>query len=209
MAESFVADGPKHLIGHSFGGAVAMKVALRWPELVKSLTIIEPVLFHLLRQGGSGDGSLLWQVKLLSSRIVSSILDRDPARGMQHFVDFWNGAGAWRRMKPELRDCLSRKAGQVQSNFAAVCGESWPLQACRDVSCPVLAIMGGQSVAATRRITELLVEHLPNAKLHSIEGAGHMVPVTHGQEVSRLIEAHLADRDRVVTDLLARLVPAA
>lgn len=200
---------PVDLVGHSFGGAVAMKVALRWPEKVKSLTIIEPVLFHLLRQDDGSGRSLLWQVKQLSSRIVSSILDRDPARGMQQFVDFWNGPGSWSRTEPGVRDCLTRRVGQVQNNFNAVYGENWPLRICRGITSPVLAIMGGQSVAATRRITELLADTLPNATLHSIEGAGHMAPVTHGRLVNRLIMAHLAADQRAVTGSLAHLQPAA
>ena len=191
---------PVDLVGHSFGGAVAVKIALRWPEAIRTLTVVEPVLFHLLRQGDLGDRSLLWQIKLLSSQIVSSIMDRQPDRGMQQFVDFWNGSGAWNRMSPELRETLSGRIGQVQNNFVAVSGESWRHEDCGRISCPVLAIMGDRSCGATRRVLELLVPSLPDVTLQTIEGAGHMAPVTHAEAVNALIVDHLREPLRVVSE---------
>src|SRR5690348_9869377 len=42
-------DGrPVHLVGHSYGGAVALRFALQQPERLRSLVLIEPVAFHLL-----------------------------------------------------------------------------------------------------------------------------------------------------------------
>ena len=195
---------PVDLVGHSFGGAVAVKIALRWPEWVRSLTVIEPVLFHLLRRDNAEDRSLLWQIKLLSSEVVSSILSRRPEQGMQQFVDFWNGAGAWERLPVAQRDGLTRRLGQVQNNFAAVTGESWPIDRCRKIACPVLAITGEQSAAAARRVTELLVSALPDVSLRTIDGAGHMAPLSHRAVVNSLIADHLDTIDRT-----ASLAPAA
>src|SRR5262245_50224508 len=42
---------PFHLVGHSYGGALALRIAMQWPGLVRSLTMFEPVMFHLLRGG--------------------------------------------------------------------------------------------------------------------------------------------------------------
>src|SRR5262245_39392119 len=44
------AGGAAHLVGHSYGGAVALHVALRYGASVLSLALIEPVAFHLLRE---------------------------------------------------------------------------------------------------------------------------------------------------------------
>jgi pimeloyl-ACP methyl ester carboxylesterase len=50
-----------HLVGHSYGGAVALKIALCQPQRVLSLTLIEPVLFHLLPLGGSDEDMRLYR----------------------------------------------------------------------------------------------------------------------------------------------------
>ena len=42
-------SGPIHLVGHSYGGAVALRFAVQQPERLRSLILIEPVAFHLLR----------------------------------------------------------------------------------------------------------------------------------------------------------------
>ena len=44
----------------------------------------------------------------------------------------------------------------------------------------------------TRMIAEALSELLPDNRLTVIEGAGHMGPLTHASEVSRLIVQHIA-----------------
>jgi pimeloyl-ACP methyl ester carboxylesterase len=43
---------PVHLVGHSFGGAIMARVGADAPERVRSLTMIEPTLFHLLAPAG-------------------------------------------------------------------------------------------------------------------------------------------------------------
>ena len=58
LAEAVLADAgianagrrPFHLIGHSYGGAVALRLAMQQPERLLSLVLIEPVAFQLLRQ---------------------------------------------------------------------------------------------------------------------------------------------------------------
>jgi pimeloyl-ACP methyl ester carboxylesterase len=45
-------NGLIHLVGHSYGGAVALRFATQYPERLRSLVLIEPVAFHLLRDEG-------------------------------------------------------------------------------------------------------------------------------------------------------------
>ena len=48
-----VIDAPCDLIGHSFGATVALRIALERPDLVRTLTLIEPVLFAAARAAGA------------------------------------------------------------------------------------------------------------------------------------------------------------
>ena len=61
LAEALIerCDAPVHLIGHSYGGAVALRVALHRPESIATLTLIEPTAFNLLRDGGENERALL------------------------------------------------------------------------------------------------------------------------------------------------------
>ncbi len=49
MAEMIGEGGPVDIIGHSFGGTVALRMALERPDLVRSLTLVEPVIFAAAR----------------------------------------------------------------------------------------------------------------------------------------------------------------
>ena len=92
--------GPFHLVGHSYGGAVAMKLALLAPRRVRSLTLFEPVLFHLLSPAAA---PVIWDRERRLHRDIVGLRDRIrgavaagwPAHGMAAFVDFWSGAGTW------------------------------------------------------------------------------------------------------------------
>jgi pimeloyl-ACP methyl ester carboxylesterase len=53
---------PAHVVGHSFGGVVGLQLALRFPEHLRSLTLIEPAAFHLLRDGDDEDERALRQI---------------------------------------------------------------------------------------------------------------------------------------------------
>jgi pimeloyl-ACP methyl ester carboxylesterase len=55
-----------------------------------------------------------------------------------------------------------------------------------------LFIKGGKTRAPTRAVVDLLGETLPNAKVATLEGAGHMSPFTHPSELNQMILDYLA-----------------
>ncbi|MBD0275079.1 MAG: alpha/beta fold hydrolase, partial [Acetobacteraceae bacterium] len=118
------AGEPVHLVGHSYGGAVALRFAWAHPDHVRSLTLIEPVAFPLLRDSvAPDDGAALRSIEALAAAV---------ARGdMGSFVDFWNGDGAWAALPEERRAGLSRLAGTVAGHFGAADSEARHLRPVR------------------------------------------------------------------------------
>jgi pimeloyl-ACP methyl ester carboxylesterase len=181
-----------HLVGHSYGGAVALKIALTQPQRVLSLTLIEPVVFHLLPLAGGDEDMRLYRGILgVRDRLRGAVAAGWPAHGMAAFVDFWNGAGSWDAAEAEQRQRLAAQARAVLRNFTACFGESWPLSDLRRLAIPLLAISGEDSPAVTRRLTDKLIDAAGEATAARLFGAGHMAPLTHAAAVNALIERHV------------------
>ena len=186
-----------HLVGHSYGGAVALKIALTYPWRVRSLTLIEPVVFHLLAQGGARDAQdrrLYRGILGLRDRLRGAVAAGWPGHGMAAFVDFWNGSGAWDRVETDQRRHLAAQSRAVIRNFAAVLGESWPASELARLRMPLLTITGGLSPEVTRRLTDKVIDGVGGAgevTAARVFGAGHMAPLTHAEAVNSLIERHV------------------
>ena len=86
---------PVHLVGHSLGGNVSLKIALMRPDLIKSLTLYEPATFHFLNHGNSEDKSAFANINQVSGLLTANVASGRPDLGMMHFIDFWNGEGSW------------------------------------------------------------------------------------------------------------------
>lgn len=200
---------PAHLVGHSYGGAVALAIAMNRPELVRSLSLIEPVAFYLLRDGDAGDRRLLRQVASVENRIRDAIVAGVPEFGMAGFVDFWNGEGSWARLDPAKQAHLCGQILRVAANFAAVAREPCRLAQIRAIRCPTLLIRGERSPEPVRRIAGILAASISRgARLAEIPNAGHMAPLTHPQLVDPLVADHIAAAESGTAEELQRIVAA-
>ncbi len=189
------AGRPIHLVGHSFGGAVALKLALLRPERVRSLTLIEPAAFHLLRQGDASDRALHAEIVALADAMSRDAAAGEGERGMQRFVDFWVGPGAWKRTSARLRASLTARLAQVLADFAAIGAETDTLEAFATLAVPTLCMTGRNSPEASRRVIERLAAALPVARLQAVPGSGHLLPLTDPHVVDPAIRRHLLAAD--------------
>jgi pimeloyl-ACP methyl ester carboxylesterase/ribosomal protein S18 acetylase RimI-like enzyme len=180
---------PIHLVGHSYGAAVALRFAQAHPERLRSLALIEPVAFHLLREAGPACAALLAEIEGVAAAVARAA-DGSGA-GMARFIDFWNGDGAWSRMPAERRAATERRAGAVAAHFAATLAEAAPPGAWRAIRVPTLVACGTETPAPTRLIAETLIRGLPQVRALRVHGAGHMLPLTHAEQVNPAVAAQL------------------
>lgn len=183
--------GGAHLVGHSYGGAVALKVAGSHPQHVRSLTLYEPVAFRLLIDDPASRAEALDALSI--GEVVRMFLRRDDAAAAaQHFVEYWSGRGAWDAMTPPARAATAARMPTVLLHFGALFNEwqqaaTLALLARRHL--PVLVLAGERTVATTRRIARRLRELLPHAVHETLAGLGHMGPLTHAPLVADRVAA--------------------
>jgi pimeloyl-ACP methyl ester carboxylesterase len=191
IAKSAVGAGQRvHLGGHSYGGAVALKLAMAFPERVKSLTLIEPAVFHLLRDGGMLERQMYADIAEVEVRLRKTAAMGEATPGVAGFVDFWCGKGSFAAFAPEKQRALAGEADHIIGNFTSVARENWPLSACAMVKAPVLAITGSESPVLVQHLTRLIAGAMDDAKVIQLSEAGHMLPVTHAGTVAKLLAHH-------------------
>ena len=187
---------PVHLVGYSYGAAVALKLAALRPEALRSLTLIEPVSFHLLRHGTRSDNELYTDVAGLASGIFSQSIDRREREAMRIFIDYWSGEGAWDRTSPRLQAELLTHLPRVCADLRAVMFEHQTVFDLAAITCPTLVIEGSDSPEVSRRLSQLVAGAIPQATLRTVPEAGHLAPLTDPHIVDPMIAAHLVAVDR-------------
>jgi len=182
-----------HLVGHSYGGAVALHVARLHRDLLQSLTLIEPAAFHLLRET---DALALAEITEIADAVGSAVIGGDYLAGFERFVEYWSGPDASARIPVDTRHAMAARLPKIALEFHAALNEPCRLEDFRSMTVPAQILYGTHSPRPARRVCGLLERILPEARLQSIAGAGHMAPITHRDQVNAMIVAHLDANSR-------------
>ena len=144
-------DQKVHLAGHSYGGGVALHVALARPHRIASLTLYEPSAFHLLRAVGDRGALAFAEIAAVACKTGESVRAGDHVRAAMAFVDYWSGAGAWAALRPTIRAALVRWVPKAPLDFRALMEEPTPLSAYAALTMPILVMRGDRGPHAWSR----------------------------------------------------------
>jgi len=192
------ARGPIHLIGHSYGGAVAFKIATDSPyaRRVRSLTLIEPVLPTLLRDQPA-DRRLSDRFARLRQEVCADMVDGLVMEAIDKFTSFWNGSGPPEQLSDKARLRLIAHADKLPFEFTSLFAEANVAAAAATLRVPTLLVSGGWSPYLTQRIVGRLMTIIGGAQLRHLTGAGHMLPLTHAALINPEIIEHIARADEM------------
>src|SRR5262245_50673471 len=186
-------DMKVHLVGHSYGGGVALHVALARQDRIASLTLYEPSAFHLLKQlDVPAAASAFAEIAALAQETAYCVGIGDLRRAASTFVDYWSGSGAWLALRPAVQAALMRWVPKASLDFYALMQEPTPLGAYASLVVPVLILRGELAPPPSRLIAETLSARLSRSRSRIVEGAGHMGPLTRAAFVGSLIADHVA-----------------
>ena len=186
--------GRIHLLGHSYGGAVALQVALRWPDRIRSLTLYEPVRFRLLLDSPAMT-PLAYEVIRLA-RSVQRMAGPAPADAAARFVDYWSGEGAWAKTSPARQQALGLRMTKVGAEFTAAIEDGAQEADYARLRMPVRLLGGDRSPAPVRVILERLAHLLPNAERVTLSGLGHMGPVQAPERIALALPSIVREAGR-------------
>lgn len=172
------------LLGHSFGATVALRLAVEHPELVRSLVLIEPVLFAV---AFAGDPAARDAYEALMSDYARAVGAGDPEAAARAFTAIWGDGRDWDSLPAAARAALARDIPMIDAAAPALMEDVAGVLApggLERVACPVLLLGGSTSPGITEAIAEGLATRLPRAERAMIVGAGHMAPITHPRQVA-------------------------
>jgi len=179
---------PMDLIGHSFGATVALQMAVQRPELVRSLTLIEPVFFVAVQ-----DPDILQELEQQDQPFRKALNAGDTALAARLFNRMWSsGAPKWPDLPEATRAAMTRAISIVPACDQAILKDRAGLLApggMDRLAMPVLLLRGSDTNPVIAAVNTALVGRLPNGRSTVIDGAGHMVPISHPFEVAACLRA--------------------
>lgn len=178
---------PCHLAGLSMGGFVAMRVASRRPELVRSL-----ILMETSADPEPDDNQRRYRMLSLVARWLSLGLVAKPVMKIMFGHTFLEDAArvaereAWRaRLVANHRIGITRAVGGVITREGVY-------DEIGSIRVPTLVIVGEEDVATPREKAERIHGRIPGSELVTIPHAGHTSTVENPEAVTAAIEAFLS-----------------
>jgi pimeloyl-ACP methyl ester carboxylesterase len=187
VAELVRAVQPAHVVGHSYGGLIALHIARAEPRALRTLSLFDPVAFSILDPAADRDARAILDGLDLTWGSTAEARER----WLRTFVEFWGGAGAWGALREDARDEFRRVAWVIREAVHSLTGDRTPASAFAQLDVATLLLTGAQSPLPARRVIERLAQVLPHARQEVVPGVGHLGPVTHARDVNPRIVAAL------------------
>lgn len=183
IAASFF-DHPADVIGHSFGATVALRLAVMRPDLVRTLTLIEPVFFAVALR----DKPDLAAAFHAQEEPFAAALERgDMLAAAENFTRMWGDGSPWGAIPKSVQSALADQMYLIAASRDALhddVGGMLSSGVLESLNVPVLFVEGSASPDIISIIGDGLAARLPNLTRAMIMGAGHMAPVSHADQVA-------------------------
>ena len=183
--------GEIYLVGHSFGGSVAMKAAARLAGRVARLVLLETNPFYLLAQSGRIDAFA--EAMELRDCVKKFGALGEWATAAEKFADYWGGAGTWREMTLERRSAFAEALKPNFFEWDAVMNEATSVEQWANLlPRATLLVCDPGTVLPIREIAALLRRSGPGWTYTEVPGAGHMAPLTRPDLINPLVGSFLS-----------------
>jgi pimeloyl-ACP methyl ester carboxylesterase len=181
---------PIDLVGHSSGGAICLEYARRFPEKVRRMVVIEPMLPTVLKDTDRGN----WlEVSRAYEETHAKIEEGRFLEAARNLFGYILGDGEWEKLPEKIRNWMTRN---VETTLAAHSKASLALETDLEeygkLKPKVLILYGSETRKPYKKICDMLSERLPHSTLKEIRGASHNSPLTHAASVNEHVKNFLS-----------------
>ncbi len=182
-------DGPVDMVGHSVGATVMLRLALRRPDLCRTLTLVEPVYFA----AANGTAEHARYARLIAP-FRAALARGDTVGAARLFHESW-GALPWSGLTDDQQAEIVMRIHMIEAAEPALSADVDNVLApgrLEALAAPVSLVEGSTSPEIVGAIMRNLAGRLPNVRRALVQGAGHMAPITHPEPVAAAIEGNLS-----------------
>jgi pimeloyl-ACP methyl ester carboxylesterase len=184
-------EGPAAVVGSSFGGRIALDLALASPELVERLVLVAPGV------GGwefSDEVEAGWTAE--EDALAEGDLDAATESNLSLWLDRGRPTGAVDPAVRELVGAMVLRSFELQLPVGDAAVPTWAeppaLERLEAVLAPTLVVVGEDDVQDMREIAQHLAERIPDARLEVVPGAAHLPSLEQPAVFNRLLLEFLA-----------------
>lgn len=188
LLEALGITGPVHIVGFSFGGAIAAHFTACHPERVRSLALVSP-LFDF---GRTARLVRLARVPLLGSLLVRLLLARQLG---PRVARLWAGSARAAQYEALFAQQLARP-DFVRAFVAFLRGDALgnyevEYTLLGDGAREGLLVWGSEDQDIPREHTERIAQRVPGLQPHELQGVGHGIPFQRADVLNHLLVDHL------------------
>jgi pimeloyl-ACP methyl ester carboxylesterase len=180
-------NGPAHVVGNSFGGSIVLRLAVRDPGLVLTLTAHEPPLMMLL----ADDPATAAVVNDVGQRIGAVVglltAGQNPEAAQQFVEQVALGPGQWEFLPPPVQQTFIRNAATFLDETNDPEALTIDVAGLANFSGPALLTQGTESPPFFGLILDKIAPALVGGKRQTIDGAGHVPQMTHPKEYAEAL----------------------
>ena len=184
-----LAGTPVSLVGHSFGGTIAMAAALGLKDRLDRMVLIEPNPFFLLARKGYEDGAE--DIARMGEPFRQYGEQGDWASAGFHFIEYWFGEGAWAALGEKRQAGVLTLLPTVLDAFPTCSDPLAEVEAWAEFADRTLLITSADTRLSVKRIRDQMRDFLPGLTCRETPEGGHMAAVQRPELVNPEVIAFL------------------
>jgi len=177
-------DQPVNLVGHSYGGVVALAATLLGAFNVKRLTLFEPVAVGILSSFNKTN-SIKNVEQFVDDYFAASKKCEDNV--CARVIDFWGGNGSFDQIPTHIQSAMSTMTENNLRHWKLCQKTNFNPALFHEINIPVTIIHGSHSNDVAKDIATTLKENITNSQFYVIEGASHFMITSHPKESANII----------------------
>ncbi|HVO31190.1 MAG TPA: alpha/beta fold hydrolase [bacterium] len=178
--------GPCHVVGLSMGGFVAMRLGVRHPERVRSLSLLETSADSEPPENVPKYRRLAFVARWFGLRLVKT-----PVMKIMFGKTFLADPAREADRAEALRELLSLDVPGMIRALEGVITRAAVYDDLVKITAPTLVVVGEEDVATVPAKAERIAARIPGARLHKVPGAGHTSSWEQPARITELIRAHV------------------